>query len=92
MACLAACLILTVSASADAYIKREMRATWMTTSLSLDWPSQKGTSATIIQAQKQEAITYLDELKKTNINTVLSRFDQVAMLSTNQVTNPGQNI
>ena len=71
MACLAACLILTVSASADAYIKREMRATWMTTYLSLDWPSQKGTSATIIQAQKQEAITYLDELKKTNINTVL---------------------
>lgn len=70
-ACITACLLLTVlSASADAYIKREMRGAWMATYLSLDWPSQKGTSSTIIQAQKQEAITYLDELKKTNINAV----------------------
>lgn len=53
--------------------KREMRATWLATVWSLDWPSTKitetGNSAQI-KAQKDQMIRILDNLASVNINAV----------------------
>ena len=53
--------------------KREMRATWLATVWSLDWPSTKitetGNSAEI-KAQKDQMIRILDNLASVNINAV----------------------
>lgn len=51
----------------------EFRATWLTTVSNIDWPSSsnKGSSSTKIQAQKQELIALLDKLAANNINAVL---------------------
>jgi Uncharacterized protein conserved in bacteria len=51
--------------------KQELRAVWMTTLEGLDWPSTKGTSASVEQRQKQELRDILDKLKRANVNTIL---------------------
>ncbi|MBB4037691.1 uncharacterized lipoprotein YddW (UPF0748 family) [Dysgonomonas hofstadii] len=45
----------------------EVRAVWLTTNWGLDWPTQN----TSVQAQKDELIKILDQLKAENFNTVL---------------------
>ena len=50
--------------------KREMRAAWLATVSNIDWPSERGTSAAVIQRQKQTLITYLDGFASTNMNAV----------------------
>lgn len=51
--------------------KWEVRAVWLTTVKSLDWPKAKATSASGIERQKQELRTILDKLQRANINTVI---------------------
>lgn len=50
--------------------KREMRAAWLATVSNIDWPSERGTSAAVIQRQKQTLIDYLDGFARTNMNAV----------------------
>ena len=50
--------------------KREMRAAWLATVSNIDWPSERGTSAAVIQRQKQSLIDYLDGFAGTNMNAV----------------------
>lgn len=53
--------------------KREMRATWLATVWSLDWPSTKISetgNAIQIKAQKDQMIRILDNLASVNINAV----------------------
>jgi len=45
----------------------EVRAVWITTNWGLDWPAK----TTSVQAQKNELIKILDQLKAENFNTVL---------------------
>ena len=45
--------------------KHEIRAVWLTTIKSLDWPHSKSA-----YSQKQELTQILDQLKRANINTV----------------------
>ena len=64
-------VIVVLNASADTYLKRELRGAWMTSFLSLDWPSVGvGVSSSIITNQKNEAIDYLNQLEKAHINAV----------------------
>lgn len=50
--------------------KREMRAAWLATVSNIDWPSERGTSAAVINRQKQSLIDYLDGFARTNMNAV----------------------
>ena len=50
--------------------KREMRAAWLATVSNIDWPSERGTTASIIARQKQTLIDYLDGFASTNMNAV----------------------
>lgn len=61
------CLLSTLAAQP----KQELRAVWITTLEGLDWPSTKGTSASVERQQKQELRQILDKLKRANVNTVL---------------------
>ena len=49
----------------------EVRAVWLTTKQSLDWPKTKATDARSIQRQKQELRNILDDLHYVHINTVI---------------------
>lgn len=51
--------------------KREMRAVWLTTFNSLDWPKHKAKDSEGIKAQQKEFCEILDRLKAININTIL---------------------
>lgn len=48
--------------------KREMRAAWISTVDNIDWPSKPGLSD---KEMKKEMITLLDQLRSTNLNTVI---------------------
>ena len=56
----------TSKAQTEASPKHEVRAVWLTTLNGLDWPRTRGA-----EAQKQELIHILDQLKEAGINTVL---------------------
>lgn len=64
-------LLAATIATMSAQPKYELRAVWLTTLEGLDWPSQKGTSATVQSQQKAELCRILDQLKQANVNTVL---------------------
>lgn len=51
--------------------KREVRAAWVTTAYSLDWPRAKATTPAARERQKAELTDLLDRLKAANFNTVL---------------------
>ena len=51
--------------------KHEVRAVWLTTIKSLDWPQVKATSAESIERQKQQLCDILDRLHRANVNTIL---------------------
>lgn len=67
MAVLALATAFTASAQAP---KRELRSGWLTTVSNMDWPSIRGTSATVVAQQKSELITILDAMKEANLNSV----------------------
>ena len=50
--------------------KREFRAAWLATVSNIDWPSERGTGASVIARQKQTLIEYLDGFERTNMNAV----------------------
>ncbi|MDO4971727.1 MAG: family 10 glycosylhydrolase [Bacteroidales bacterium] len=50
--------------------KREMRTVWLTTNYAIDWPSTRGTGATVEAKQKQEMCNYLDGFVAANMNSV----------------------
>jgi uncharacterized lipoprotein YddW (UPF0748 family) len=51
--------------------KHEVRAVWLTTLKSLDWPGVKATSPESIERQKQQFRDILDRLGRTHVNTIL---------------------
>jgi len=53
--------------------KHEVRAVWLTTIGGIDWPAHYANAASpsSIERQKREFIAILDDLQKTNINTIL---------------------
>ncbi|MDD7318175.1 MAG: family 10 glycosylhydrolase [Prevotella sp.] len=51
--------------------KREVRAVWLTTVKSLDWPETKATSPESIKRQQKELTDILDKLQKAGVNMVL---------------------
>ncbi len=51
--------------------KYEVRAVWLTTVKSLDWPKAKATSPSGIAQQKRELCDILDRLHRSNVNTIL---------------------
>lgn len=67
MAVLALATAFTTSAQTP---KRELRAGWLTTVSNMDWPSIRGTSASVVAQQKSELITILDAMKEANLNSV----------------------
>ena len=68
---LAYILILITFATGYAQPKHEIRAVWLTTLYSLDWPHTKATTATKAEKQRRELCQILDRLKEANFNTVL---------------------
>ena len=63
--------LISVSTFASSFPKHEVRAVWLTTLNSLDWPSVKATNAESAERQRQQLCTILDRLQKANVNTVL---------------------
>ncbi len=57
--------------SPSLYPKHEIRAVWLTTVKSLDWPRTKAVDEESIEAQKSELRNILDKLQRANINTVI---------------------
>ena len=51
--------------------KREVRAVWLTTVKSLDWPDTKANSPENIKRQQKELTDILDKLQKAGVNLVL---------------------
>ena len=47
--------------------KREMRSTWLTTVWGIDWPSTQGSSSSKQISQKNEMISFLDQLEASNM-------------------------
>ena len=50
--------------------KREMRSTWFTTVWGIDWPSTQGTSASSQTTQKNQMITYLNNMEALNMTSM----------------------
>ena len=48
--------------------KREFRSTWFTTHVNIDWPQRKGTSADVVNSQKQSMIEYIEGFERMNLN------------------------
>ena len=63
-------VMLTANMVAAETIKREMRSVWIATVANIDWPKTKGTSATIVQSQKDDLIDYLDRMEAMNLTTI----------------------
>ena len=69
LACILVCMGNTLTAQAQ--VKHEIRASWITTLGGMDWPRAKATSAAGIERQKKEFCNLLDRLKEANFNTIL---------------------
>ena len=50
--------------------KREMRTVWVATVSNIDWPQTRGTSPSIIAAQKKQLTDLLDGFVKANMNGI----------------------
>lgn len=50
--------------------KREFRSTWIATVSNINWPSTKGTSASVIAAQKAEMDKYIEDLAKEGFTSI----------------------
>jgi len=57
--------------SVSTYPKHEIRAVWLTTVKSLDWPRVKSVDEESMEKQKAELCNILDKLQNANINTVV---------------------
>lgn len=50
--------------------KREFRSVWIATVANIDWPSQKGNSASVIAQQKADLIAYIERMQEMNLTTI----------------------
>ena len=50
--------------------KREFRSVWLTSYMAIDWPSKRGTTATVRQQAQKEMIEYIENHKKRNFTGV----------------------
>ena len=50
--------------------KREYRSIWLTTYMTIDWPSERGSSASAQAKQKQELVDYIENHYNRNFNSV----------------------
>ena len=57
--------------SISLYPKHEIRAVWLTTVKSLDWPRTKAVDDASAEKQRAELCSILDKLQRANINTVV---------------------
>lgn len=67
------CAVLLVSLAGTSradVVKREFRSAWIATVANIDWPKQKGTSASIIAQQKADLLAYLDKMEEMNMTSV----------------------
>ena len=67
---LASLLALPHQASADTYLKREVRGAWMATVYQIDWPTKAGYLSTDRRQQQKEMQEYLDILAAANLNAI----------------------
>ncbi len=51
-------------------IKREFRSVWIATVANIDWPKQKGTSASVIASQKADLLSYIERMEEMNLTTI----------------------
>ena len=61
--------VMLVGSAYAANPKREMRSTWLTTVWGIDWPSTAGTSTAKQTTQKNQMISYLDNLEDLNMTS-----------------------
>ncbi len=50
--------------------KREFRSVWIATVANIDWPKQKGNSATVITQQKADLLAYIERMQEMNLTTI----------------------
>lgn len=51
-------------------IKREFRSVWIATVANIDWPKQKGTSASVIASQKADLLSYIERMEEMNLTII----------------------
>lgn len=55
---------------ADTAPKREFRSVWIATVANIDWPKQKGNSASVIAQQKADLLAYIERMQEMNLTTI----------------------
>ena len=50
--------------------KREFRSVWIATVANIDWPKQKGNSASVIAQQKADLVAYIERMQEMNLTTI----------------------
>ena len=50
--------------------KREFRSVWIATVANIDWPKQKGNSASVIAQQKADLLAYIERMQEMNLTTI----------------------
>ena len=84
-----ACVLFSLGVSNTSYAgEQEMKAAWITTVYSADWPNTKNNP----KAQKQQMINILDNLKDTGINTVMFQARPKGDAMYNSSINPWSDI
>lgn len=56
--------------AADVAPKREFRSVWIATVANIDWPKQRGNSASIVAQQKADLISYIEKMQEMNLTTI----------------------
>ena len=58
---LAIILAVATGATGADLVKREFRSAWIATVANIDWPKQKGASASVVAQQKADLIAYIEQ-------------------------------
>ena len=56
--------------ASDVAPKREFRSVWIATVANIDWPKQKGNSASVIAQQKADLLAYIERMQEMNLTTI----------------------
>lgn len=67
---LAIMLVVATGATGADLVKREFRSAWIATVANIDWPKQKGASASVIAQQKADLIAYIDKMEEMNLTSI----------------------
>ena len=63
-------LFISNNLSAQTAPKREFRSVWIATVANIDWPKQKGNSASVIAQQKADLVAYIERMQEMNLTTI----------------------